>query len=145
MARIAHAGREATFVDRVGDTRIVRQVRPNRWQVRQPQGSSPSQSLSCAIGPIVGQKIRTRRIELGMTMPELAQRAGVVATTTRQAKSRIYEIENSTRGHGVKLGTLYAIAHALGCEPTDLLPTMEEAFGASNVRTVSNPVLTVVS
>ena len=36
-------------------------------------------------------------------------------------KHRIYEIENSMSG-GLRLGTLYVIAEALGVEPSDLLP-----------------------
>jgi len=55
----------------------------------------------------------------------------------------MWEIENAIRKQGVMLGTLYAIAVALGIEVTELLPSNEEVLALTNVTPVQVSSLAV--
>ena len=69
-----------------------------------------------------------------MTLEELARASGLVHASSVHAKQRMREIEvGDGRTHGVKMGTLYALAHTLDCDPSDLLPTVEEAMAAAGI------------
>lgn len=60
----------------------------------------------------LGQRVKDRRLELGLTVQELAQRAGVSA-------SYIYAIEVGARGSHVD--KLVRIAEALGVSLLDII------------------------
>lgn len=64
----------------------------------------------------VGQRIRQRRSELGITLTALADRAGV-------AKSYLSSLENGQGNQRPSGRTLYRIAEALGTTMSDLLGT----------------------
>lgn len=139
-----YAKREAVFVDKLGEERVVRQVRPGRWQVKQPSGQTVSQALSTSVGRFVGQRIRERRQKRGMSLAELAMRAGLVCASKRQAAARMKDIElGDGRSMGIKFGTLYAIAHSLGCSVSCLLPSVEEAFNDAGVSVATSESLAV--
>jgi transcriptional regulator with XRE-family HTH domain len=78
---------------------------------------TPVDQLGFAVGPLVGERVAKLRKARGWTRPELATFAGITGH-----QQRIYEIERAKRKHGLRMGTLYALALALGVEPCDLLP-----------------------
>lgn len=61
-------------------------------------------------------RLYRRRLAAGLTMPELAERAGVGLGTVSRAES----------GLNVRVPTLRAIAAALNCEISDLMPAETE-------------------
>lgn len=69
---------------------------------------------------MIGDKIRQKRLELGLTQEELAHRLGY------KDKTAINKIE--TNKNGVKSSKLVKFAHALGCDPTDLLVDIEHEY-----------------
>ena len=125
-------GISGSFTDPgTGEQRIIRKKDSrDGWQIKQEK-ETPSQIASKELGRFIGQRIRERRLQLGMTMLELGQRAGIRGGNDRQIKVRINEIETASkyRNHslgsehsGIRLGTLFIIANALDCEMADLLP-----------------------
>ena len=65
----------------------------------------------------VGKRIRQRRVEIGMTVDELANKIG-------KNRATIYRYENGDI-ENLPLPVLEPIAKALGIEPSDLLSTTE--------------------
>jgi hypothetical protein len=128
------------FEDRYGDTRIIHRNKKGELKVAR-QGTTVAHSFMAVIAVEVGKRIRERRIAAGMTLEQLCVRAGLSAAVP---KTRMWEIENAIRQQGVKLGTLYAIAQALGCPIQKLLPTVEEAAETAGIELeTSAPRLTV--
>lgn len=125
----------ATYVDRFGETREVYKNRGSRWMTKRAT-DTPILKLTKCIGEEVGRRIRTARISRNMTLEELATRAGLKGIP----KCRMYEIETNMSG-GIRLGTLYAIALALGMEPCELLPTSGEMLKIAGVKRKSTPTL----
>jgi transcriptional regulator with XRE-family HTH domain len=78
------------------------------------------------------------RLAQGLTLEELCLRAGLVSATP---KSRMWEIENGTRKEGLRFGTLFALAHALGVEASDLLPSVAEALCLADISEQSRTSL----
>ena len=66
---------------------------------------------------MIGDKIRQKRLELGLTQEELAHRLGY------KDKTAINKIE--TNKNGLKADKLVRFAEALGCDPNILLDTPE--------------------
>jgi transcriptional regulator with XRE-family HTH domain len=62
----------------------------------------------------MGEKIKKRREELKMSQDELAEKAGISRQTVSAIETGKYE--------NVMIGTLKAIARALGCELDFFLP-----------------------
>lgn len=118
----------ATYTDRYGDERTIHRTRHGLKVKR--QGQTPILALNPAVAELVGARIRELRLERGWTLEELATRCGI---TSGHPKSRMWAIENSGRGEGIRFGTLYTLAIALGVEATDLLPTVEQVTGAADV------------
>jgi hypothetical protein len=69
-------------------------------------------------------------------MQELALRCGM---GSGNPKDRIWALENATRGEGMRMGTLYALALALETEASALMPPVEEVAAAAQVRKVDLP------
>jgi len=111
------------FKDRYGDERTIHRDKKGELKVAR-QGVTVVHSLMPILAVQIGKRIRDRRIAAGMSLEDLCIRAGLASATP---KSRMWEIENAIRQQGVKLGTLYAIAIALGCPVHELLPTVEQA------------------
>lgn len=118
------------FKDKYGDTRVIRGTR--RGLQLQRREYTVSLYLMPVIGRIVGQKIRDERQKAGLSGAELCIKAGLAFG--RHPKHRMYEIEHNTRPHGVKLGTLYAIAAALNIEIGALLPTRQELYDVVGIN-----------
>ena len=73
---------------------------------------------------MIGDKIRQKRLELGLTQEELALRVGY------KDKTAINKIE--TNRNGVKSDLLVRISNALGCEPTELLVEIDHEHHSSD-------------
>lgn len=129
---------EATYVDRYGDTRTVHYSK-GRLSVKQ-ETKTVFLSLCQPIARKIGNKIKERRLQQGLTLEQLCIRAGIASSTP---KSRMYEIENASRGQGIKLGTIYALARALSCQPQDLMPSLEEALEDGDIVEETTPILRV--
>lgn len=91
----------------------------------------------------IGRRIRQAREAAGMTLEELCIRSGLVANSS--PKSRMWEIENAIRQQGPRLGTLYAIAHALAVPVERLLPSVKEVVECAGIQIqMLPPTLAVV-
>lgn len=108
----------AEFTDKYGTVRKLRQEGRRSIKVAKDT-DTVSHKLNRVAAKMIGEKIKERRLAAGMTLEGLCQLAGLVSATP---KSRMWEIENALRAEGVRTGTLYAIAKALGCEVADLVP-----------------------
>jgi len=129
----------ATYTDRYGDERKIHRSKNGRLAVKN-ESSTVALTLNRTVGKLIGGRIRDRRIAAGLTLEELCVRSGLVSVSP---KSRMWEIENSIRSEGVRLGTLYAIATALECEVAELMPPLEEVLCAAKVVNVNETRLAV--
>lgn len=77
----------------------------------------------------VGDRIKQKRIELGLSQDELATKMGY------SSKSAVSRTENS--GDDVGRKRVVAFAKALGCEPSELMGWSETVF---DIKTVSQAV-----
>lgn len=71
----------------------------------------------------VGERIKQKRIELGISQDELAQKMGYAS------KSAVSRTENS--GDNIGRKRVIAYAEALGCEPSDLMGWKSEELDES--------------
>jgi DNA-binding Xre family transcriptional regulator len=122
----------ATFTDKYGDERKIRRVRRNRVQVMQTT-NTVCLRMNEVVVKRIGSRIRELRKARGMTLADLARRAGLAGNGDGALKQRMFEIENSLSG-GARLGTLYSIALALEVPIGDLLPTTEDALADANIK-----------
>jgi len=121
----------AKFTDKYGEERVVHAPKGGRQvRVANNTGDTVPQMLNRAVAVLTAAKIKARRAELGMSQRELCTRAGLDSVNPKQ---RIHEIENATRREGLRYGTLYALALAMDCEPSALLPTMAEAKALAHI------------
>lgn len=124
----------ATYTDRFGDERVIHKTR-HGLKVKRTH-VTPILAINPVVGQMVGAKVREIRIKQGLTMQELAERCGM---TAGHPKQRMYEIEVGTRQEGLRFGTLYALAMALGVEVSDLMPSVSEVTDAAGVAQVPVP------
>ncbi len=129
----------AEFTDRFGDVRTVHRTR-NGLRVKEVV-ATPILKLNRSIGMLIGGRIKTTRVAAGLSQRELAEAMGI---RSGHPKQRIHDLENSTRQEGIRLGTLYAAALALGVQPCDLLPSVEEVTALCGVDLVSVPEVRVL-
>lgn len=98
--------------------------------------ATPILEINPVVGVMVGKRIREIRQERGLTMKELAERCGMASG---HPKARMYEIEVGARREGLRFGTLYVIAMALGVEVCDLMPSVREVSEIARVRQIATP------
>ena len=123
---------QVEFVDQYGESRTIYRQGGSALRIKK-KSDTISHILNRVAAEMTGDRIKSRRIAAGLTLDGLLQKAGLAAGVG-QGKSRMYEIENAGRqrngrgrqAQGVRFGTLYALAMALECEVTDLLPTTRE-------------------
>lgn len=129
------------YTDKFGDNRRIHRDARGRLAVARDR-STVINSLSNIAAQRLGARIRELRIARGLTMEELAVRAGF---TDAMPKARMWSIENAKDGRGgVRLGTLYALASVLGVEAWDLLPANADVLvNAGVVTTKQAPRLAV--
>jgi hypothetical protein len=118
------------FVDRYGEKRTIHRDPHGRLAVKREK-KTLALHLNQVIAGMIGARIKARRQALGMTLADLCLKAGLASMTP---KTRMWEIENSIRREGVRLGTLYALAFALNCNATDLLPSMDEVKEVADIE-----------
>ena len=118
----------AHFTDRYGTERIVHHTRHGLMVKRATV--TVALALNQPISLYIGQRIKEERLAAGLTLEELCLRAGLAAAVP---KARMWEIENSIRQQGLRMGTLYALAAALGVEATSLLPPVAIALELAEV------------
>lgn len=121
----------ARFEDKYGEERVIHKTR-HGLRVKQEK-RTPALRMNRAVSAMIGARIREARKAHGWTLEELAVRAGMASGNP---KDRIWAIENATRGEGMRMGTVYALACALGVEATDLMPRVADVAAAANVRQV---------
>ncbi len=110
----------AEFIDKYGETRKLRQVGPRRIKVAKDT-DTVSHKMNRVASKMIGAKIKERRIAAGLSLEELCILSGLVSATPKQ---RMWEIENALRQEGTRTGTLFALAKALNCEVSDLMPSV---------------------
>ena len=128
------------FTDQYGEDRVIyRQKGAYRIKNRD---DTIAHVLNRTAADMIGKRIREKRLSRGLTLDGLLAKAGLVAAPGL-GKSRMYEIENAGKNRrganaqGVRFGTLYALAMALECPITDLLPTTEEIARHAGVALVA--------
>lgn len=130
----------ATFVDDYGDERVIH--RPQGKAMRVFKGlDTPVLMLNRAVAVLMGERIRARRLAIGMTMEELGRKSGL---SSQNPKQYIFAIEKCGRTAGVRLGTLFLLANALKAEVQDLLPSYEEAAAYAGVTEITTTKMTVL-
>lgn len=129
-------GDVATFTDKFGEERVVHRTRHGLKVKRTTK--TPVLQMNPVVAGMIGARIRELRKERGWTLKELAIRSGM---ESGWPKDRMWAIENATRKEGMRLGTIYAIAMALGVEVTDLMPPVADVRRAAGVREITVPSL----
>ena len=122
----------ARFEDKYGDERVIHKTRHGLKVLSEHK--TPALRMNREVSYMIGARIKAARKARGWKLEELALRAGM---GSGNPKDRIWAIENATRGQGMRMGTVYAIACALGVEVTELMPTVSEVVEAANVREVA--------
>ncbi len=120
--------------NRMGEPRTIHKT-PNGLRFKR-EAKTPILALNGEIGRLCGDRIKALRLERRMTLEELCVRAGIVSGTP---KERMWEIESGARQGGLRFGTLYALAMALGVDVCDLLPSRQE------VEHIARPVTRTVT
>ena len=135
----------ARFIDKYGDERTIHRAK-NGLAVKRKR-ETPVHVMNRAAATLVAERIKAARLNAGFTLEELCLRAGLA---TVWPKHRMWEIEQGVRAgkasttHGIRLGTLYALAVALGIEPIELLPSKDEVMAKAGISfSVSGPTLLV--
>lgn len=126
----------AEFVDKYGEIRKLRQEGRHSIKVAK-NTDTVSHKLNRVAAVMIGTKIKERRLAAGLTLEGLCLLAGLVSATP---KNRMWEIENSLRQEGTRMGTLFAIAKALKCEVADLLPTVAAVSEMAGVEITTQAV-----
>lgn len=136
MSQVIDVPGVAQYVDKYGDTRTIHKT-PNGLRVKNKR-KTPVLAMNPVVSEMVGERVRELRLERGLSLEQLATLAGM---GTGHPKERMWQIENATRGAGVRMGTLYALAMALGVEATDLLPSTERVRKMADLCEVEMPVV----
>ena len=122
-----------TYTDKFGNERIVHSPKGRALRVLKEM-NTPALRMNRVACELSGSLIREKRISAGLTLDELATRAGLKSQTP---KEYMWSIENCSRQHGVRVGTLYAIARVLCCEVGDLLPKVSDVETAASINDVT--------
>lgn len=130
----------ATIKDKFGEDRRVVQ-RGSRIRIAQ-NTATPILAMNREVSVLIGQKIRLARQAAGLSLEECAIRSGIVSGWP---KNRMYEIETANRQQGVKIGTLYAIACALGVEVSEFMPSVADVMHLADVTMAEAQVITLSS
>lgn len=130
----------ATILDKFGEPRQVVQ-RGSRIRIANTS-LTPIMSMTREIGVPIGERIRALREERGWSLEEMAIRCGIVSGWP---KNRMYEIERGSRKTGIRLGTIYAVAAALGVEVGVLLPPVDDILNSAGVKATKAKYVTLSS
>lgn len=131
---------QVQFVDQYGETRTIHRNKGTALRVKK-KADTISHVLNRAAAELMGQRIKATRLARGYTLDALLSRAGLAAGAG-QGKNRMFEIENAGKNRhganaqGIRFGTLYALAIALECDVSALLPTAQEIARHAGVALV---------
>ncbi len=123
---------EVEFIDQYGEKRIIHKQRNSRLSVAR-DGETVVHALNRSAAVLTAQNIRCARLAAGLTLRGLCVKAGMTVALTKQ---RMSEIENAGRGRytSIRMGTLHALAAALGMDAKDLLPSTDEVMRHAHVK-----------
>lgn len=127
---------EFTVTDKYGEERTIHQAPNGRLAVKRTE-VTPALALNQELSALVGDRIKRLRLARGFSLEDLCLQAGLRSATPKQ---RMWEIENAGRNQGTRLGTIYAIAIALGVEATELMPSVTEVVSVESRRKVLDRV-----
>lgn len=123
----------AEALDEMGEVRVIHRTTGGKLAVKR-EGNTAVHALNRASSILIAANIKKARLASGMRLEELGTKAGLVGNPM---KVRMWEIENCTRDQGVRMGTLYALAIALGIHPSELLPCPAEVAALSGVKFIT--------
>lgn len=138
-----NAKKTIQFVNENGELKTLHWSRNNNKFVIKHEPRTLPTVLTHAVNELIGPILRTKRQELGLSMGQVGTRAGLMRDT-KYAKHRMYEIEKGSKfrkSQGIKIGTLYAIAHAMKIEPAELLPKLEDVLNLSGAKELHSSYL----
>ena len=130
----------AEFENRYGEKKVIRLTRSG-LRVKN-NTSTVTLELNRKIAELLSANIKKRRLELGLTLEQVAIRSGI---TSGSPKNRMWEIENNLAKNGVRFGTLYALSLALEIEPQKLMPSMEDVLQDAKVAEVKEKFIKVTA
>lgn len=122
----------AEFETELGEKRIIHRLKgktQGALRILNPS-NSPSLRLNRVAAQLIGMRIRAKRLERGMTLEQLGTRAGLKGNPV---KVYVFAIEQARRHDGIRFGTLYAIALALSCDVSELMPDPQEVATLAGV------------
>lgn len=120
----------AEFTDQYGEKQVIHRKKGRRLSVFR-NNETPVLVINRAVSILIGQKIKAKRLSLKMTLRDLCIRTGI---SNVNPKEYMWSIESATRMNGCRMGTLFAIARALNCEVSELLPTTKEALEYAEIK-----------
>lgn len=120
----------ADFVDEYGENQTIHRKKGRRLSVYR-KNETPVHLMNRAAAVLFGQNVRAQRTKLGMTMKDVALKAGLCTSSPKQY---IHKLESGFRAEGVRMGSLFALAYALECEPSDLLPSHAAVVALAGVK-----------
>jgi DNA-binding Xre family transcriptional regulator len=136
--KMTHGKELASFDNKYGEKKIIHITRSG-LRVKN-NSSTVVLELNKKVAELTAIKIKTRRLELNLSLEELCSKAGIASATP---KSRMWEIENNSAKHGLRFGTLYALAIALETTPQNLMPTVEDVMRGAKIDSVNEKTLRV--
>lgn len=128
----------ATITDKFGEPRQVVQ-RGSRIRIAN-SSITPIMAMNREVAVMMGENIKKARLAAGLTLEECAIRAGM---TSGWPKNRMYEIESGQRRTGIRFGTLYAVAAAIGVEVHELLPRLSQVMAEAEVKKATAKIVTL--
>lgn len=117
----------AKVTDQYGDERIIYRQRGMRDLRIKNTKSTFALVCNRIAADFISKEISRLRKESGMTMEQFAEKAQI-----KGGKQRVYEIESNARKDGLRMGTLFAVANALGVDAKDLMPDQADVISAAS-------------
>lgn len=113
----------AEFIDKVGERRVIQVGHNRRLRLKNTEDSLPN-LLARASSKILGANIRKYRRAKGIGATEFGRKIGYMG----DLKQQTYLLEKALRWHGLKSGTLLAVALVLDIPVSKLIPTAKEVL-----------------
>ena len=138
LARYDAKNMVVEFTDKYGEKRIIHRPKGSPLRVKRT-GNTPGLAMNRVVAELIGRRIRELRQARGWSLSMLCKRAGLAAADG-QHKHRMYEIEVGARQEGLRFGTLYVIALALGVTAADLMPDPSEVARLAGCELSGDPL-----
>lgn len=115
------------FKDKYGDDRTL--IRRKGVLAVERRRSTVIQEMNRVVGAYVGERIKQIRERKGMTLEACCRKMGYIDVVP---KNRMWRIEQGL--DGIRMGTVYAAAIALGVEVQEILPEINEVMELAEVQ-----------